>query len=279
MVSTVSQAEEVLQALALCDHATMSTAAVGAEVDSGTAALQYLSGFGNHFSTEAVPGALPEGRNSPQRVPYGLYAEQFSGTAFTAPRHANRRSWLYRIRPAAVHGEFRRIEDHLFSSRFDQLEPSPNRLRWSPPPIPPEPTDFLAGLRTAGGNGSPELHTGCAIHWYVANTSMPDRFFYDADGELLIVPQLGRLRLATELGVLQVEPLEIAVIPRGLRFAISRLPSPATRIVAATSSWWPDLPAIAGRRPWITRRSMSWHGTATMPPTSTICAASTRSAP
>jgi homogentisate 1,2-dioxygenase len=182
--------------------------------------FDYQYGFGNHFGTEALKGALPEGRNSPQRCSYGLYAEQFSGTAFTAPRHANRRSWLYRIRPAALHGEFRRIEDGGLTSRFDQLDASPNQMRWSPLPIPEEPTDFVQGLRTVAGSGSPELHTGCGIHWYVANRSMLDRYFYDADGELLIVPQLGRLRLATELGVLEVEPQQIAVIPRGLRFRV-----------------------------------------------------------
>jgi homogentisate 1,2-dioxygenase len=185
-----------------------------------TLAPRYQSGFGNHFVTEAVAGALPQGRNSPQRPAYGLYAEQFSGTAFTAPRHANRRSWLYRIRPAAVHGSFERIDDGQITSDFMQCDPSPERLRWSAPPLPRTPTDFLAGLATLGGNGSPDAHTGCGIYWYTANRSMQDRFFYDADGELLIVPQQGGLRLATELGVLEVQPLEIAVIPRGLRFRV-----------------------------------------------------------
>ena len=112
--------------------------------------VRYQSGFANHFATEALPGALPQGRNSPQRCPYGLYAEQFSGTAFTAPRHANRRTWLYRIRPAAVHGEFRRDADGLFTNRFDEISPSPNPLRWSPLPIPTEPTDFIAGGPSCG---------------------------------------------------------------------------------------------------------------------------------
>ena len=183
-------------------------------------ALRYQNGFGNHFATEALPGALPEGRNSPQRPAYGLYAEQFSGTAFTAPRHANRRSWLYRIRPAAVHGSFQRSDDGLITSAFDEVQPSPTQLRWSPPALPRVPTDFVAGLATLGGNGSPHTHTGCGIHWYVANRSMQRRFFYDADGELLIVPQLGALRVATELGVLEVQPLQIAVVPRGLRFRV-----------------------------------------------------------
>ena len=183
-----------------------------------TPAAGYQSGFGNEFATEALPGALPVGRNAPQRCPYGLYAEQFSGTAFTAPRHANRRSWLYRIRPAAMYGRFTPLPAGEFTSSFDGLPAPPNRLRWSAPPVPRRGTDFLDGLSTLAGNGAPELHSGCGIHWYVANRSMQERFFYDADGELLIVPQSGGLRLLTELGVLEVEPLEIAVIPRGLRF-------------------------------------------------------------
>src|SRR5246127_2047494 len=134
----------------------MRTGSASAAPAAGPTPLQYQTGFANHFATEALAGALPEGRNSPQRCPYGLYAEQFSGTAFTAPRHANRRSWLYRIRPAAVHGEFASSSDGAFTNRFDEIAPSPNPLRWSPLPIPDQPTDFIAGVRTLGGNGSPE---------------------------------------------------------------------------------------------------------------------------
>jgi homogentisate 1,2-dioxygenase len=197
----------------------------GAAHAAGTAGpvLRYQSGFGGHFATEALPGALPQGRNSPQRVAYGLYAEQFTGTAFTAPRHANRRSWLYRIHPAAVHGEFTRLDAPWVTSRFDELTPSPNRLRWDALPVPRAATDFVDGLRTLAGNGTPDAHSGCGIYWYVANRSMQKRFFYDADGELLLVPQLGGLRLATELGTLEVRPQEIAVLPRGLRFRVELL--------------------------------------------------------
>ena len=183
-------------------------------------AFTYRSGFGNEFATEALPGALPVGRNSPQRPPYGLYAEQISGTAFTAPRAHNRRSWLYRIRPAVVHEPFRPLESGRLTSRFDDVPAPPTQLRWNPPPMPDAPTDFVAGLTTMGGNGGPQAQTGCGIHLYAANRSMEGRFFYDADGELLIVPQQGRLRLFTELGVLEVEPQEIALIPRGLRFRV-----------------------------------------------------------
>src|ERR1700678_1692829 len=173
--------------------------------------LGYQSGFGNEFATEALPGALPRRQNSPQRCPYSLYAEQFSGTAFTAPRHSNRRSWLYRIRPAVTHGPFRRLE-HDFAAADYEDALSPNQLRWDPLPLPTAPTDFIAGLAAVAGNGSPELHSGCGIYVYAANRSMQDRYFYSADGELLIVPQQGVLTLDTELGRIRIEPQEIAVI-------------------------------------------------------------------
>jgi homogentisate 1,2-dioxygenase len=195
----------------------MSTADSGARPPP----LQYLPGFGNHFATEALAGALPKGRNSPQRCPYGLYAEQFSGTAFTAPRQANRHSWLYRIRPAAMLARpFQALSHPGLAGSFEALPVTPNPLRWSPPPIPREPADFVDGLLTLGGTGSPDAHAGCGIHWYLANRSMRDRFFYDADGELLIVPQLGRLRVATELGIMEAAPQEVLLIPRGLRFRV-----------------------------------------------------------
>jgi homogentisate 1,2-dioxygenase len=186
-------------------------------------ALRYQTGFGNEFATESLPGALPAVLNSPQRCPYGLYAEQFSGTAFTVPRHASRRSWLYRIRPAAMHSSFRRTEHARAGAVGEPRLTAPNQLRWSPLPIPEEPTDWVEGLVTVCGTGSPESQVGCAVHWYLANRSMQDRYFFDADGELLLVPQLGRLRLATELGILEIGPLEIAVIPRGLRFRVELL--------------------------------------------------------
>jgi homogentisate 1,2-dioxygenase len=184
------------------------------------APLAYQSGFGNEFATEALEGALPVGQNSPQRAAYGLYAEQLSGTAFTAPRGANRRSWLYRIRPAAVHRPFAKIDNGRIESRFDAVPTPPNQLRWDPLPIPSAATDFVDGLVTMAGNADPAAMSGCGIHLYAANRSMSERFFYDADGELLIVPQQGRLRFATELGRIDVEPCEIVAIPRGVRFRV-----------------------------------------------------------
>lgn len=188
----------------------------------------YQSGFGNEFASEALPGALPAHQNSPQRAPYGLYAEQLSGTAFTAPRSHNRRSWLYRIRPAAMHGPFRQVGNGRLESRFDRLAATPNQLRWDPPPPPGAPADFLDGWVTMAGNGAPEAHQGNAIHLYAANRDMAGRYFYNADGELLIVPQQGRLAIATEFGPIELEPQEIAVIPRGVRFQVN-LPDGAAR--------------------------------------------------
>ena len=196
---------------------------------AGASALpEYQSGFANEFATEALPGALPVGQNSPQRCPYGLYAEQISGTAFTAPRHANRRTWFYRIRPGALHKPFKRIDNGLLASDFSSGVATPNQLRWDPLPIPATPTDFIQGLVTMGGNGGPDGQSGCGIHIYAANRSMTDRFFSNADGELLIVPQQGRVRLATEMGLIDAEPQEIAVVPRGVRFRVE-LPDGAAR--------------------------------------------------
>ncbi|GAA0717022.1 homogentisate 1,2-dioxygenase [Dokdonella soli] len=188
----------------------------------------YQSGFANEFATEALAGTLPEGRNSPQRVAHGLYAEQLSGTAFTAPRHANRRSWLYRIRPAAMHGTFAPFVQPKFHNDFGSAPVSPDQLRWSPLPLPDAPTDFVDGLFTMAGNGSAAAQSGIGIHLYAANRDMQGRYFYDADGELLIVPQQGRLHIETELGVLNIEPQEIALIPRGIRFRVA-LPDGASR--------------------------------------------------
>jgi homogentisate 1,2-dioxygenase len=192
-------------------------------------ALSYQSGFANEFATEAVAGALPQGQNSPQQHPLGLYAEQFSGTPFTTPRSANRRSWLYRIRPSVTHRPFKPIPSGLIrSGPFDEAPPTPNQLRWDPLPMPETPTDFLEGIATMGGGGDPALQMGMGIHLYAANQSMQGRFFYNADGELLIVPQMGALEIFTELGTLAVAPGEICVLPRGLKFRVA-LPEGAVR--------------------------------------------------
>ena len=185
-----------------------------------TSAPTYQSGFGNEFATESLPGALPIGRNSPQNCPYGLYAEQLTGTSFTAPRADNRRSWLYRIRPSAMHTPFKQINAGNLLSDFSEVPTPPNQLRWDPLPFATAPTDFVEGMVTYAGNGDPYAQSGCAIHLYTANRSMTHRAFYNADGELLIVLQTGRLRFVTEMGVIEAEPHEIVVIPRGVRFRV-----------------------------------------------------------
>ena len=194
-----------------------------------TTELRYMTGFGNEFASEAIAGTLPVGQNSPQRVAHGLYAEQLSGSAFTAPRGENRRSWLYRIRPAAMHGTFSPfvtadgaggVGAGRFHNDFGDGPVTPDQLRWDPLPLPATPTDFLEGLYTVAGNGSPAAQQGAGIHLYAADRDMAGRWFYDADGELMLVPQLGRLRIATEMGVLEVGPQQVAVVPRGVRFRV-----------------------------------------------------------
>lgn len=183
--------------------------------------LLYQSGFANEFATEAVNGALPHGQNAPQKTPYGLYTEQISGTPFTAPRTTNRRTWTYRIRPSVTHKPFEEIHSGLIrGGPFTELPTPPTQFRWNPLPIPEHRTDFVQGIVTMGGGGDPAFQTGVAIHIYAANASMERRFFYSADGELLIVPQLGSLLLQTEMGLLHAAPGEIAVIPRGIKFRV-----------------------------------------------------------
>jgi homogentisate 1,2-dioxygenase len=190
--------------------------------------LHYLTGFGNEHASEAALGALPIGQNAPQRPPRGLYTEQISGTPFTAPRAENRRSWLYRIRPSTMHPPFRRIDNGLIrSAPFDEAPPPPNRLRWNPLAFPDKPVDFIDGLATMGGNGDVGARSGIAVHIYRATRSMKGRVLYDADGELLIVPQLGHLLLVTELGVIKAGPGEIAVVPRGVKFRVELLDAQA----------------------------------------------------
>ncbi|MDH3714827.1 MAG: homogentisate 1,2-dioxygenase [Gammaproteobacteria bacterium] len=181
----------------------------------------YMSGFGNEHSCEALPNALPVGRFSPQKCAYGLYAEKLSSTAFTVPRAQSRRTWLYRIRPSVVQGEFRQLDHALLQSApLGGGVAIPNQLRWDPFPIPQSPCDFIDGLVTMAANGDVLTQTGIGIHLYRANRSMEDRYFYNADGEVLIVPQQGGLRMLTECGILLVVPGEICVVPRGMKFRV-----------------------------------------------------------
>jgi homogentisate 1,2-dioxygenase len=183
--------------------------------------LRYQNGFGNQFATEAVEGTLPQGRNSPQKVSRGLYAELISGSAFTAPRADNRRSWMYRRQPSVVTGGYTALA-HAFlkTGAKDGVAAPPNPMRWHPVPVPDTALDFVDGLRTIVVNGDADAQSGIAAHLYLANRSMGRRAFVNADGEMLLVPQQGALTLTTELGVLQVAPGEVALLPRGLAFKV-----------------------------------------------------------
>lgn len=179
----------------------------------------YMPGFANTHETEAVAGALPIGRNSPQRPAFGLYAEQLSGTAFTAPRHENRRSWLYRIRPSAMHHPYRPYSGaERFIADAAPGKLAPNRMRWNPAPLPEGQVDLIDGMATMLVNRDAASLEGVAFHIYAANCDMTARAFVDADGELLFIPQQGRLTLLTELGRIDLSPGEIALVPRGVRF-------------------------------------------------------------
>ena len=184
--------------------------------------LKYQNGFGNNFATEAVPGALPQGRNSPQCAPHDLYAELISGTAFTAPRAENRRSWMYRRQPSVMVGGYKPyMQAYWCSGAAQGMATPPDPMRWSPVAFPAEPTDFVDGLRTLVANGDADAQTGMAAHVYVANQSMNKRACVNADGEMLFVPQQGRLVITTEMGVLDVKPGEVALVPRGVAFSVA----------------------------------------------------------
>jgi homogentisate 1,2-dioxygenase len=191
---------------------------------------KYMSGFGNDFETEALPGALPQGQNSPQRCPYGLYAEQLSGTPFTAPRGANERSWLYRMRPSVKHASrFTRIDvPYWKTAPHIAAQSLPlGQLRWDPLSIPDESLTFVTGMRTMTSAGDVHTQTGMAAHVFFVTQNMEDDYFFNADGELLIVPQMGGLNIATELGCFEIGPGDIAVIPRGMKFKVKLQDGPA----------------------------------------------------
>jgi homogentisate 1,2-dioxygenase len=191
-------------------------------VETSTMTLTYQSGFGNEYATEAVAGALPKGRNSPQRAPFDLYPELLSGTAFTAPRHENRRSWLYRRQPSVVSGRYQPFVQAGWRTGADRhvaLPPEP--MRWHPMPLDGIDADFVDGMHTLAANGNAEAQVGIGALMYLANRSMERRAFVNADGEMLVVPQQGRLVITTEMGVLDVKPGEIALIPRGVLFKVA----------------------------------------------------------
>lgn len=206
----------------------------------------YMPGFGNDFETEALPGALPQGRNSPQKCNYGLYAEQLSGTAFTAPRGQNERTWCYRIRPSVKHaGRFSPIELPYWKTAPHIVDDvvSLGQYRWDPIPHAQEALTWLTGMRTVTTAGDVNIQLGMASHVYLVTRSMVDEYFYSADSELLVVPQEGRLRFSTELGVIDVEPKEIAILPRGLVYRVELLEGPARGFVCENYGQKFDLPS------------------------------------
>ena len=278
----------------------------------------YMSGFGNSFETEALAGALPIGRNSPQKCRYGLYAEQLSGSPFTAPRASNERSWLYRIRPSVKHsGRFAKVDIGLWRTAPCHEHDMPiGQLRWGPQPLPKKQQNFLEGMRTMTTGGDAATLAGMGAHVYLATRSMRDEYFYNADGEMLIVPQQGRLRIFTEFGLIEIEPGEIAVIPRGVKLRVEltdgaargymcenyggafampeRGPIGANCLANARDFLTPvaafedkETPSklyvkwggqLFASRDCVIRRSMSLPGTAITRPTNTICGVSRRSA-
>lgn len=213
-------------------HSENPQSAVQVDVDS---ARRYMSGFGNSFETEALPAALPVGRNSPQKINYGLYAEQLSGTPFTAPQATNQRSWLYRIRPSVKHsGRFRKLDTGLIRTApaaRHESDMAIGQLRWGPIAVPQADLDFVTGLRTITTAGDADTQVGMAAHVSFVTRSMENEYFFDADGELLIVVQQGALRFHTEFGVIEIAPGEICVIPRGVVFRVDPIDGPVRAYV------------------------------------------------
>jgi homogentisate 1,2-dioxygenase len=213
------------------------TAEFAREAEPRTSAIVpgYMSGFGNSFETETLPGALPVGRNSPQKINYGLYAEQLSGSPFTAPQATNQRSWLYRIRPSVKHsGRYRKVDKGLIRTApqaRDESDLPIGQLRWNPSPIPDEALTFVTGLRTMTTAGDSDTQAGMAAHVLLVTRSMENEYFFNADGEFLVVAQEGRLRFRTEFGVIEIEPGEIAVIQRGIIFRVELIDGPARAYV------------------------------------------------
>lgn len=197
-----------------------------------------LAGFGNQFQTEAIQGALPVGQNSPQKPAFGLYAEQINGSAFTAPRHDNFRSWLYRIQPSVVHGEYKPYKHPTMQAKYTQRVTTPEQLRWSPPPMPKSATDFIDGWLPFAENRAAKIYLFCI------NQSMQERYFYNADGEMLIVAQQGTLRFKTEMGILEVKPNEIIVIPRGIKFQVECLDEQARGYICENNTALFTLPNL-----------------------------------
>ncbi len=217
------------------------------QAESNAIVPGYMPGFGNDYETEALPGALPQGMNSPQKCSYGLYAEQLSGTAFTV--HPPERTWCYRIRPSVKHStRYKKIDVPYWKSapcvQDDIL--SLGQYRWDPVEANGEGLNWITGMRTMTTAGDVNTQVGMASHVYLVTESMVDDYFFSADSELLVVPQQGRLRFWTELGIIDLEPQEIAIIPRGLVYRVELIEGPARGFVCENYGQKFELP---GRGP------------------------------
>jgi homogentisate 1,2-dioxygenase len=206
----------------------------------------YMPGWANDFETEALPGALPQGMNSPQKCEYGLYGEQLSGTAFTA--NPPERTWTYRIRPSVKHSaRYTKIDVPYWKSApcVDPDVISLGQYRWDPVPTT-EGLNWITGMRTMTTAGDVNTQVGMATHIYLVTESMVDDYFFSADSELLVVPQEGKLRFYTELGIIDLAPQEIGIIPRGLVYRVELLEGPARGFVCENYGQKFELP---GRGP------------------------------
>ncbi|PBK67699.1 homogentisate 1,2-dioxygenase [Armillaria solidipes] len=217
---------------------------------------KYQVGFGNRFASEAIPGTLPQGQNHPQKNKYGLYMEGMTGSPFVAPRPQNLHAFMYRIRPSLDHKKFVRLPDSLdMESNFLPINPkvhiSPAQLNWAPPPFPSssDEVDFIAGLKTIGGNGEPTAREGLALHIYLANADMKNKAFCNSDGDMLVVPQQGRLDVQTEFGRMMVRPGELMVVQKGMKFKVSLPDGPSRGYVQeifGSHFELPDLGPVGG---------------------------------
>ncbi|GJE85537.1 homogentisate 1,2-dioxygenase [Phanerochaete sordida] len=189
---------------------------------------RYQVGFGNWFTSEALPNVLPSGQNMPQKNKYDLYTEGMNGCPFTAPRAQNQHNWLYRIRPSVAHQGITKSakQNPYLVAEFSLNDPkqsvSPERVAWRPDSVPAnERVTFVHGIKSMAGNGSPLLREGVVLHTYACNASMERQAFVNSDGDFLLVPVAGRLDIQTELGRMMVFPGEVAVVQRGLKWKVS----------------------------------------------------------
>ncbi|KAH9874017.1 hypothetical protein IAQ61_004645 [Plenodomus lingam] len=218
----------------------------------------YQAGWGNRHQSEVIPGTLPVAQNNPQEVRFGLYTEGITYSAFAAPRAHNYSTYMYRCRPAAAHNGYVPFESksniqNCFLSLNPKVATLPEQAEWRPFPLPKEEEkiDFANGLHTLAGSGDPNIREGLALYVYMINSSMERRAFCNADGDFLICAQLGTLDIVTEMGKIFLQPGEICVIQRGIRFCMNLAPDTKVARGYITEVWgsmWelPDLGPLGG---------------------------------